>query len=570
MLRYWHFFIFIFLFSSIHAQNPVIDSLNATLNKLTKANKTDSAYVFVMNFTNRKDISNTDKFYGNYAHSQILSANGVPRRSLKMIMESMALIEADNPQREALKALAHNFIGDNYFTLQNYDSAKYYCNLAKGKIDQKFKSAIALNYEILGYCYYLEKSFSLAIENYQLAIIYRDVKNNYCNANTINSKIGQCYLRLGNEIKAKKIIDRAIQVADSCGHIRLRSASRFALIDFYTYKKMYKEAYEAKQELDKINHDMEDAFHKIEVEELAAKYQSKLKDQENTSLLALNENKSLVISNQKRALAIAIVSIIGFLVLTVFVVKTSRQRRKLNEALKIQKQRTDAQNRELERQHVLNQKIFSLISHDFKGPMLSLSLLLDSYKLNRSTEMLDKYLPDVKTQLGNVNDVLTNLLDWAKTEIDIKALVISKANLSQITTEILYQLNPEIIRKQIQVNINYREDIELQMPADILRIAIRNILTNAIKYSFENGSIDFDFNRVSNQLIISDKGIGMNTEKADKLFKSDVMSQLGTKNEAGFGIGLYIVSELLYKYHGHIKAQSKEKEGSQFIITFPS
>jgi two-component system, sensor histidine kinase and response regulator len=570
MVRFWHFFIFIFLLSSAQAQNPIIDSLNSRIKTLTNQNKTDSAYVYVMNFTNRKDISNTDKFYGHYAHSQILSANGVPRRSLKMIVESMALIKDDNPQKEELKALAHNFIGDNYFTLQNYDSAKYYCNLAKGKMNQQFKSAIALNYEILGYCYYLEKAFSAAIENYKLAIAYRDVKNNYCNANTIFSKIGQCYLRLGNEVEAKKIIDRAIRVADSCGHIRLRSASRAGLIDFYIYKKMYKEAFEVKLELDKINHDMEDASHKVEVEELEAKYQSKLKNQENVSLLALNENKSLVISNQKRALLLSIGSILGFIILSFFIIRTSRQRRKLNEALEVQKQKTELQNRELERQHVLNQKIFSLISHDFKGPMLSLSLLLDSYKLNRSAEMLDKYLPDVKTQLGNVNDVLTNLLNWAKTEIDIRTLEMSNANLIQITTEVLSQLNPSILQKQIQVNINYKREIVLQIPPDILRILIRNILANAIKYSFEKGIIDFDFNHESNQLVISDNGIGMNAEKKDKLFKSDVMSQLGTKNEAGFGIGLYIVSELLHKYHGHIKVNSKENEGSQFIVAFPN
>ncbi len=569
MMRLWHFFIFIFILSISYAQNPIIDSLNQQLNQFTKSNNIDSAYLYVMNFTNRKDISNTDKFYGNYAHSQLLSANGAPRRSLKLIIESVTLIGANNPQSEELKALAYNFIGDNYFTLQNYDSAKYYCNLAKGKINERFKSAIALNHEILGYCYFLDKSYQKAIDNYNLAIEFRDVKNNFCNANTIYSKIGQSYLRLGNEAEAKKIIDRSIRIADSCGSLRLRSASRNALIDYYTYKKMYKEALEATQELVRINHDLEDFNHNIEVEEMEAKHQTKLKKQENRALLALNENKSLVISNQKRALFLSIISIIGFLVLTIFIIRTSRQRRKLNEALEIEKQKAELQNKDLERQHVLNQKIFSVISHDFKGPMLSLSLLLDTYKRNNSSEMLAKYVSDVSTQLSNVNNVLNNLLNWTKTEISIKSNLETISKLELITSEIAAQLKHHLIEKKLNLNIHYDHNFEVNLPPDILRIVLRNLLSNAIKFSYENGSIDFYYDPLNTELTVSDNGAGMNAEKVNALFKSDVVSQLGTRNEAGFGMGLYIVFELLHKYNCQIKAESIEGSGTKLQVTFP-
>jgi two-component system, sensor histidine kinase and response regulator len=564
------FLVLVLLSNVLQGQSPVIDSLNATLTGYTQSNKVDSAYLYVMKFSNRKDISNTDKFYANYAHCQLLSANGAPRRSLKLIFESIALIEPENSKVKELTALAHNFVGDNYFTLQNYDSAKYYCNLAKNKISLQFKSAIALNYEILGYCYFLEKSFIKAIDHYKLAIEFRDVKNNYCNANTIYSKIGQCYLRLGNEIEARRIIEKCIKTADSCGHIRLRSASRFAMIDFYTYKKMYKEAFDAKIELDKINHEMEDNAHKIEVEELEAKYETKLKEQENVALMATNENKSLIITIQQRILIIAIVSILAFLILTLFIIRTSRQRRKLYEALENQKSKTELQNKDLERQHILNQKIFSVISHDFKGPMLSLGLLLDTYKLNGSAEMLTKYIFDVRAQLNNVNNVLNNLLNWTKTEINLKTIDNVKSRLLPITSEIITQLSPSMNEKLVKVNVHYQDTIEIELPADILKIVIRNILANAIKFSHELGSIDFYFNSEWNSLIISDAGIGMTKEKIDSLFKSDVMSQLGTKNEAGFGMGLYIVSELLNKYNCSISVESKENEGSRFLVNFPN
>ncbi len=107
-------------------------------------------------------------------------------------------------------------------------------------------------------------------------------------------------------------------------------------------------------------------------------------------------------------------------------------------------------------------------------------------------------------------------------------------------------------------------DFIMLLPPDILRIAFRNLISNAIKFSFENSKIEINIE--NNKLIVRDFGKGMTKEKTGQLFTSEVDTDLGTKNEEGFGMGLYIISELLLKYNHKIEVVSKQNQGSEFSI----
>ena len=217
----------------------------------------------------------------------------------------------------------------------------------------------------------------------------------------------------------------------------------------------------------------------------------------------------------------------------------------------------ESANKDLERQHLLNQKIFSVISHDFRGPMLALSLMLDKFKIKNEDAVLNNYVKDISSELNN-------LLNWARTEINIKSFEKKEASINEIFNELAREFKNRLMDKKIQIVNHIPTNSTINLPPDILRIALRNLISNAIKFSYENNTIEILF--ANNILSVKDFGFGMNKDLQNNLFKSEVETRLGSNNEEGFGMGLYIVSELLNKYDFKISVESEIEKGTIFSM----
>ncbi len=231
-----------------------------------------------------------------------------------------------------------------------------------------------------------------------------------------------------------------------------------------------------------------------------------------------------------------------------------------------QKQIVELTNKDLERQHLLNQKIFSVISHDFRGPMLSLDILLNTFRKKSKDPLLNNFVSEVNTEVANANEILNNLLNWARTEINIKSFEKTDALVNDVLEDITNELKNKLNAKHVKVISEIPKDTIIQLPPDILKIVLRNLISNAVKYSYINSEIKIIYKGI-NSFSVKDFGIGIDDEKLKQLFIKEVDTSLGTNNEEGFGIGLYIVSELLYKYGYSISVESEKEKGSVFIIT---
>ncbi len=106
----------------------------------------------------------------------------------------------------------------------------------------------------------------------------------------------------------------------------------------------------------------------------------------------------------------------------------------------------------------------------------------------------------------------------------------------------------------------------LEIHPDLLRILLRNLINNAIKYSFPGGKIEISYDTASKQLSVRDSGVGMSSETMSQLMKAPIYSKLGTARESGFGIGLYVTAELLRKIGWTLFAESELNHGSVFIV----
>jgi len=254
------------------------------------------------------------------------------------------------------------------------------------------------------------------------------------------------------------------------------------------------------------------------------------------------------------------------LIVAIVSYRAYRTKQKANSIITQQNAKIEVANKDLQRQHILNQKIFSVISHDFRGPILSLNLVLNRFKDSSTNEKLNGYLKDIGTSVHNANAVLNNLLNWAKTEIAVESF--DKADC--VVEDVVEKTEKEFAEKLSEKNIELIRYISagstIHLPHDILQIAVRNLVSNAIKFSNRDNKIEIIFDQTNKSLTVKDFGVGLSPEKHAQLFSSQVNAAVGTNKEEGFGIGLYIVSELLYKYGFTIKVESKVNEGTAFSI----
>jgi two-component system, sensor histidine kinase and response regulator len=176
---------------------------------------------------------------------------------------------------------------------------------------------------------------------------------------------------------------------------------------------------------------------------------------------------------------------------------------------------------------------------------------------------------DISHQLIQANYIFDNLLNWAKAELNSKYGKDITAHPFLAAEEIMRQLKSTAEKKKIKIVNRIEESISLAIPADILKIVFRNLISNAIKFSHENSEVILKYEKERNILQVADFGVGIEDETVKQLFNQNVFPSLGTWKETGFGLGLYMVYELLHRFHGNISIQKNIPTGTIFNISVP-
>ena len=241
--------------------------------------------------------------------------------------------------------------------------------------------------------------------------------------------------------------------------------------------------------------------------------------------------------------------------------------RKRNEQLLIEKEN---QLRELVS---TKDKLFSIIAHDLRSPFNA--ILGFSELLIENINNLE--LADSKTYLGFINSsakstliLLDNLLNWSKSQTGQIIFKPEETNLSAIVREILETSDSIAKLKNISLNYTQAEDIKVYADLDMLKTILRNLISNAVKYTRSNGKINISAVRHQEniEIAVSDNGVGMSEEAQNKLFKIETnITTRGTQNEKGSGLGLILCKEFVEKHGGEIWVESELGKGSAFVFS---
>ena len=230
---------------------------------------------------------------------------------------------------------------------------------------------------------------------------------------------------------------------------------------------------------------------------------------------------------------------------------------------------------ELKKSNSSKDKFFSIISHDLRNPFNSL-LGFSELLANNIEDLTEQEVKDsAKTLNRTANhlfNLLTNLLEWSRLQTGNFSMEKMDFTLSVIINYILDIYSTSISEKQLKIIKDTDCNINIFADRNMIEAAIRNIISNAIKYSRNGGTIKVGCKIVGKygEVSVEDNGVGIAKEDQDRLFKIEKQfSTEGTNYEKGTGFGLLLAKELVEKNDGSIKFTSKKDEGSTFIISLP-
>ncbi|WMN12742.1 PAS domain-containing sensor histidine kinase [Marivirga salinae] len=235
----------------------------------------------------------------------------------------------------------------------------------------------------------------------------------------------------------------------------------------------------------------------------------------------------------------------------------------------------EAQRNELAELNKQKDKIVGVMSHDFRSPLVelqSMMVLLTDYINDFTKEEMVNMLAKAKDSLSNTITLAENLIEWSMVQLEKSNTPEEAVNLNQIIEEVLTLQLQTAIKKNISISKSVDHNIKIGMPSNHIALVLRNLLTNAIKFTPENGAIKIAGyeNSLESILIVQDSGAGMDPDLIES-FQSNgrIKSSKGTRGEKGFGLGLFLVKDTIRSHNGNIEVKSEANKGTTFKVSIP-
>ncbi len=243
----------------------------------------------------------------------------------------------------------------------------------------------------------------------------------------------------------------------------------------------------------------------------------------------------------------------------------------INTELDKQKQTIEQQAAELQKANNTKTRLFSIIAHDIRAPIVSLKGLLQLYENKTITEEGFKTLSKrLHENVNSANLLLDNLLLWSFSQIKDTKPTLIKLKLKSIIEEVIFLYKEATISKGIKVTNNFTLDLHILGDEQQIKIIFRNLFNNAIKFTNINGSIFINAHQQGELIIISieDTGIGIKQEDLEYIFSKPKLNT-GTNGENSTGLGLMLCQEMVANHRGTIKINSQLGNGTIVEVQLP-
>jgi len=522
------------------------------------------------------EISTTYNHLGNIYHklNEIESSKFFHSIALEK-RRSIGYLEGE---AKSLKNLGEVLIEDN-----KYDSAMlcFRQSLAISKSIGYTKGMIKSIHNI-GVIQAFQKQFHKAILNFNRAL---NLSNQIgYDKGVLNAyyQLAKIYYALNAIAKSLNYANKGLELAHNSDVITIQRDLYFLLSEIYENEKDYVHALENFKLFNKTNNEILNLESNKRIAELESKFTLRLAEKENSMLKRDNEIKALKI-NRKNSLIITISATLILLIsLIIIVLSKYKQKQTSNDELQLLNNTITQKNNEYDKLNKhLNQvvkqqiKLFSIIAHELRNPLWWFRNLIQM--LTQKIDTLDK--KTITQSLNSLNESATqtfhlmdNLLHWSKAQLGNIKCTPTMLNAEVIIKENIALINSLVEFKNIDINYSCPQNTYVLADKNMLNTIIRNLISNAIKFTPNHGSINIKVETHSKEVFfhISDNGIGLNNDELKNLFTNHSIGiRNGSSNETGSGLGLILCKEFIEQNKGKLSVKSKPNIGTTFTFSLP-
>ena len=528
-------------------------------------------------------------------------------KAVESFTKAASYFELDNKRVEL--AAVYTFISNTYTSQQNHANAKLYLHKAIQIFKEEGDSLkLASSLHNLGYEFYrVEKYDSALILFTNSSRVYQRLEYDrgfaYCIGNS-----GLVYSKLDKLDLAKRKLEEAINILADLGDERavaefineyayilqregkildaiqsshkslglatanniteIKRDATYRLAQIYQQKKQYDSAFYYQQ----LYHTYNDSIRNLETIQKTADLRTEFEvSQKQAEVDMLEKNRQL----QRIIIGGLIFILILAGGLSIMIYLSLKRNRKLTRALENQKAKLEVQSKELQELNHIKDRFFSIISHDLRSPIASLSGI--SYLIKEGQKSDDKAILKEATDyidqsVVTLTGLLENLLNWALSQQGKFPFREEQIDLKELIEEVVRIFASVALSKNQTIEKDLTPDLIISADKNTMMTVIRNLLSNATKFTEKEGHIRITSqkNNGNAEIIVSDEGIGIPEEKLGDIFKlKEDKSSRGTDNEKGLGLGLNLVHEFVTTNKGTIRVESKVGEGTSFYLHFP-
>lgn len=394
-------------------------------------------------------------------------------------------------------------------------------------------------------------------------------------------------LGLGNAYAEKKMRSTALfhykkakQFADDMESIEMQKDIRKTLFDYYKQSENYKEALQISEELDIINDSIASLNLNEKLDDIRIRYETDLAEQENKRLREKEVTQQELISLQYTSLYILLFILIVITVLIIILYKAYRQRNEAYNALQLTTEELSEQYETVKKQELrlevannLKDKIFSVLGHDLRSPLINIIGLIDSIsQIEFSRDEWEYLLNHLKGETNTTLKNLQNILQWAQLQINDKSIYIIQLDENEVITEVIKSYESNASTKSIKISYTNTNNSIFHADENQFRSIAANLIANALKYSPVYGEVKVNFSEEKAGFVfqVEDQGEGISQSAIHNLeTKSQLISSYGTSGEKGTGIGLSIVKDFVELHNGTIEFIKNKPTGTIVKVTFP-
>ena len=445
-----------------------------------------------------------------------------------------------------------------YYRQEYYDSALVYLQkVVKAYPLNQYKREHVLALMHVGEVYLLQGQYSTALTYYEQVLAFREQLNRFDACFTM-AGAAQCYYQLQKPAMAFRYAQEALQIATELKAQWEVQRSALILAKLFAAESNFAEAYRYQVLHQTYADSVFSKERSREINLLKLQYQ----ESENQRLTEQNELQEQKASQQKNLLWLLAVVALLLLVIVALLVYFYFQKQKQNQLLSAIGHTKD--------------RIFSIISHDLRGPLANIKALLTLMAGDYITAEEQKMLStDLTRSLDVTLSTLDNLLIWAKGQLQNSYLSprSEQVFLKDEVENMIALWADTAAGKDIRINHQIPEESTVWADSEHVRLIVRNLLSNAIKFTPQGGHISIELSPADSgytALSIKDSGEGIPEEVLQKLFDPEqIASTRGTANEKGTGLGLKLCMHCAKLNKGDIKVQSQEGAGSTFTLLLP-